>query len=89
MRSKSIIATLVGAGLVAGGAAAWRGHLEGPYGIAHATAMTSPAGVAAPAANPLSSSLPLNGFSELVAKYGPAVVNITIGGRSLTALKKL
>ena len=81
MKSKSIIATLVGAGLIAGGAAAWRGHLEGPYGIAHATApATAAPQVAAPAANPLSSSLPLNGFSALVAKYGPAVVNITVEG---------
>jgi len=79
MKSKSIIATLVAAGLVAGGAAAWRGHLEGPYAVAHAAAMDTVGGVAAPAANPRSSSLPLNGFSQLVAQYGPAVVNITVG----------
>ncbi len=54
MKSKSIIATLVAAGLVAGGAAAWRGQLEGPYAIAHATPMATAAGVAAPAANPRS-----------------------------------
>jgi len=85
MRSKSIIATLVAAGLVAGGAAAWRGHLEGPYAIAHATTLTTASGVAAPAANPRSSSLPLNGFSDLVAKYGPAVVNITVEGNAKVA----
>ena len=55
MKSKSIIAALVAAGLVAGGAAAWRGHLEGPYGVAHAAAATAPSGVAATAANPRSS----------------------------------
>src|SRR6185437_12116663 len=85
MRSKTIIATLVAAGLVAGGAAAWRGQLEGPYGIAHASTKTTPDRVAAPAANPLSSSLPLNGFSALVAKYGPAVVNITVEGTAKMA----
>jgi serine protease Do len=85
MKSKSIIATLVAAGLVAGGAAAWRGHLEGPYALAHAAALTTPSGVAAPAANPRSSSLPLNGFSDLVAKYGPAVVNITVEGSAKVA----
>ncbi|HSN19372.1 MAG TPA: DegQ family serine endoprotease [Usitatibacter sp.] len=85
MKSKSIIATLVAAGLVAGGAAAWRGHLEGPYAIANAAAVNSAGGVAAPAANPRSSSLPLNGFSELVAKYGPAVVNITVEGNAKVA----
>ncbi|HET7548403.1 MAG TPA: DegQ family serine endoprotease [Usitatibacter sp.] len=85
MKSKSIIATLVAAGLVAGGAAAWRGHLEGPYAIAHAAAMDTVGGVAAPAANPRSSSLPLNGFSQLVAQYGPAVVNITVEGSAKVA----
>ena len=57
MKSKTIISTLVAAGLVAGGAAAWRGHLEGPYGIAHAQPAVA-AGVAVPAADPRSSSLP-------------------------------
>jgi serine protease Do len=85
MKSKSIIATLVAAGLVAGGAAAWRGHLEGPYAVAHAAARDTAGGVAAPAANPRASSLPLNGFSELVQKYGPAVVNITVEGSTKVA----
>jgi len=85
MKSKSIIATLVAAGLVAGGAAAWHGHLEGPYAMAHAATLTTPSGVAAPAANPRASSLPLNGFSDLVAKYGPAVVNITVEGSAKVA----
>jgi serine protease Do len=85
MRSKTIIAILVAAGLGAGGAAAWRGHLEGPYAMAHAATLTTPSGVAAPAANPRASSLPLNGFSDLVAKYGPAVVNITVEGSTKVA----
>ena len=84
MKSKTLIATLVGAGLIAGGAAAWRGELEGPYALAHAQPVTA-AGVAAPAANPRASSLPLNGFSELVAQYGPAVVNVTVEGTAKVA----
>jgi len=84
MKSRTIIATLVGAGLIAGGAAAWRGELEGPYGLAHANPITA-AGVAAPAANPRASALPLNGFSELVAQYGPAVVNVTVEGTAKVA----
>jgi serine protease Do len=84
MKSKTIISTLVAAGLIAGGAAAWRGHLEGPYGIAHAQPAVA-AGVAAPAADPRSSSLPLNGFTDLVAHYGPAVVNVTVEGTATVA----
>jgi serine protease Do len=84
MKSKTLIATLVGAGLIAGGAAAWRGNLEGPYALANAQPVTA-AGVAAPAANPRASSLPLNGFSELVSQYGPAVVNVTVEGTAKVA----
>src|SRR6185437_10022657 len=76
--------SLVAAGLVAGGAAAWRGQLEGPYGVAHANPILA-AGVAAPVANPRASSLPLNGFSALVAQYGPAVVNVTVEGTAKVA----
>src|SRR6185437_10469913 len=36
MRSRTLVATLVAAGLIAGGAAAWHGQLEGPFGLAHA-----------------------------------------------------
>ena len=84
MKSQTIIGTLVAAGLIAGGAAAWRGHLEGPYGVAHANPVTT-AGVAAPAANPRATSLPLNGFTDLVANYGPAVVNVTVEGTAKVA----
>jgi len=83
MRSRTLVATLVAAGLIAGGAAAWHGQLEGPFGLAHAA--QSVAGVAAPAANPRSSSLPLNGFTDLVAQYGPAVVNVTVEGTTKVA----
>jgi len=80
MKSRTLISTLVAAGLIAGGAAAWHGQLEGPYGIAHAAPSEAAHGVAAPVANPRSSSLPLNGFTELVANYGPAVVNVRVEG---------
>ncbi len=79
MKSKTIVGALVAAGVIAGGAAAWRGHLDGPFTEAHANPVTA-AGVAAPAANPRATSLPLNGFTDLVKQYGPAVVNITVEG---------
>ncbi len=79
MKSRTIVGALLSAGVIAAGAAAWRGQLEGPYGQAHAQPALA-AGVAAPAANPAASALPLNGFTALVKQYGPAVVNITIEG---------
>ena len=48
-------------------------------GVIGAHAAT-PAGVAAPAANPSATMLPLNGFSEIVKKAGPAVVNVSVNG---------
>jgi len=85
MKSRTLVATLAAAGLIAGGAAAWHGQLEGPYGLAHAAQSTAAPGVAAPAANPRASSLPLNGFTDLVAQYGPAVVNVTVEGTTKVA----
>src|SRR6185437_16001946 len=85
MKSRTLVATLAAAGLIAGGAAAWHGQLEGPYGVAHAAQSTAAPGVAAPAANPRASSLPLNGFTDLVAQYGPAVVNVTVEGTTKVA----
>ena len=85
MKSRTLVATLVAAGLIAGGAAAWHGQLEGPFGLAHAAQSAAAPGVAAPAANPRASSLPLNGFTDLVADYGPAVVNITVEGTTKVA----
>ena len=85
MKSRTLAATLVAAGLIAGGAAAWHGQLDGPYGVAHAAQSTAAPGVAAPAANPRASSLPLNGFTDLVAQYGPAVVNVTVEGTTKVA----
>jgi serine protease Do len=80
MKSRTLVASLVAAGLIAGGAAAWHGQLEGPFGTANAAQSTAAPGVAAPVANPHSSSLPLNGFTDLVQQNGPAVVNIMVEG---------
>ena len=85
MKSRTLVASLVAAGLIAGGAAAWRGQLEGPFGMAHAAQSTAAPGVAAPAANPRASALPLNGFTDLVSTYGPAVVNVTVEGTTKVA----
>jgi serine protease Do len=74
-----LLGALVAAGIVATGAAAYRGHIEAPFSQAHAAPVAA-GGVAAPAANPGANSLPLNGFSELVATQGPAVVNISVMG---------
>jgi serine protease Do len=82
MKAKVLVGALVAAGVIGTGAAAYNGHL--PVGQAQATPSTD-AGVAAPAANPLSTTLPLNGFSELVKQHGPAVVNVSVSGMTKTA----
>jgi serine protease Do len=79
MKAKALLGALVAAGIVATGAAAYRGQIEAPFSQAHA-APAAAGGVAAPAANPAASALPLNGFSEIVATQGPAVVNISVQG---------
>ena len=81
MKAKALVGALAAAGIVAAGAAGWHEHLRAPFSEAHAaSAIASPAAVAAPAANPAATSLPLNGFTELVAAYGPAVVNVSVSG---------
>ena len=82
MKVKALIAALVAAGVVGTGAAAWRGQL--PTAGVNATPVAA-AAVAAPAANPTATSLPLNGFTELVQKYGPAVVNVSVSGMAKTS----
>jgi serine protease Do len=79
MRTKMLVGALVAAGVIGGGAVTWHDHFNAPIASAHAA--TAPAtGVAAPAANPNATTLPLNGFSDLVKRYGPAVVNISVEG---------
>ena len=76
MKTRALVGALIAAGVIGGGVGA---AMEAPFGHAQA-APYSAAGVAAPVANPSSSTLPLNGFTELVRKYGPAVVNVSVEG---------
>ncbi|MGE5616210.1 MAG: trypsin-like peptidase domain-containing protein, partial [Bacillota bacterium] len=78
---KAIVAALAAAGIVGAGVGVWHGDLA-PFRQARAdtAAPFVAAGVAAPAANPAATSLPLTGFTELVKQYGPAVVNISVEG---------
>ena len=84
MKARALVGALVAAGLVGTGAAAYRGYVEAPFAQAHANPMVV-AGVAAPAANPAATRLPLNGFTDLVAKAGPAVVNVSVEGTTKTS----
>jgi serine protease Do len=79
MKSRVLVGALVAAGVIATGAGALRGQLDAPFTQAQASPVTA-AGVAAPAANPAATSLPLNGFTDLVATSGPAVVNVSVIG---------
>jgi serine protease Do len=81
MNSKVLVGALVAAGVLGAGAATY-GGFQAPLGSANAANATpvAIAGVAAPAANPNATMLPLNGFSDLVKKYGPAVVNVSVEG---------
>ncbi len=76
MKAKVLVGALVAAGVIGTGAAAYRGQLEAPMSQARANPVLM-AGVATPAASG-GASLPLNGFSELVKKVGPAVVNVSV-----------
>jgi serine protease Do len=78
MNAKVLVGALVAAGVIGAGAAAYRGQIDAPFSQAHASPIV--AGVAASAANPSSTNLPLNGFSALVKQYGPAVVNVSVDG---------
>jgi serine protease Do len=84
MRTKRLAGALVAAGIIGGGAIAWHDRVELP--VSSASAATAPStGVAAPAANPGATTLPLNGFTDLVKRYGPAVVNISVEGTRTVA----
>ena len=75
MKTRTLIGAMVAAGIVGGGLGA---AIE-PVAKAHASPALV-AGVAAPAANPNATTLPLTGFSELVKRHGPAVVNVSVEG---------
>jgi serine protease Do len=80
MKPNVLVAALVAAGILGTGVAAYRGNIDAPIAQAHAASTVTAAGVAAPAANPSATSLPLNGFTDLVANAGPAVVNVSVRG---------
>jgi serine protease Do len=79
MKTRTLVGALIAAGAIGAGAAQWHGHFDIPFSSAQAATAAS-TGVAAPAANPGATTLPLNGFTDLVKRYGPAVVNITVEG---------
>ena len=67
MNAKVLVGALVAAGVI--GSVGAIKQLDAPFSAAHAATTTAPVGVAAPAANPGATMLPLNGFSDLVKKY--------------------
>ena len=86
MISRTLIGAMATAGVIGVGAgAAWHEHLM-PFTQAHAQPVLA-AGVAAPAANPHATSLPLTGFTELVREYGPAVVNVSVSGTQKASMQ--
>jgi serine protease Do len=78
MQAKTLVGALVAAGIIGTGVAAYQGRIDAPFSHAYANPVTT-AGVATPVGNP-GASLPLNGFSELVKRVGPAVVNVSVNG---------
>ena len=83
MRPNLLVAALVAAGVIGTGVAAYNGHIGAPFAnasAASAAAIPAAAAVAPPAANPSATTLPLTGFTELVKRYGPAVVNVSVEG---------
>ena len=81
MSPRILVGALVAAGVIGTGMAAYEGRIQAPVALAHATpAAEAPAAVAASVANPSATTLPLNGFTDLVKRYGPAVVNVSVDG---------
>src|SRR4051812_49620696 len=78
MKTNVLVGALIAAGVL--GAAGASRHFEVPFINAQAAAITAPMSVAASAANPASTTLPLTGFTDLVKRYGPAVVNVSVEG---------
>ncbi|HEX5129327.1 MAG TPA: Do family serine endopeptidase [Usitatibacter sp.] len=76
MKTRTLVGALVAAGVIGGGIGA---AIE-PISSAHASPAIAAAGVATPAASPGATALPLTGFSELVKRHGPAVVNVSVEG---------
>ena len=88
MQQKLLIRSLIAAGLVAASVA---GYVRaGAPSAAQPNAIAAPAAVAAPttvAAPGAMAQLP--GFSWIVEKYGPAVVNVSVEGKSAAAVPEM
>ncbi len=89
MKAKVLVGLLVTAGILGTAAAAWQGRIPAPFSVAHASADAPAARASAPAARPaaapMAAGLPADGFTSIVADYGPAVVNVTIEGTTKVA----
>jgi serine protease Do len=79
MKTRALVGALVAAGVIGTGVAAYNGRIDAPVSQAHANPVAL-GGVATPAGNPGATTLPLNGFTEIVKKAGPAVVNVSVNG---------
>ena len=87
MKPRNVAAALAAAGVIGAGAGAvFHEQVKAPFAQAQANPVMA-GGVAAPAANPAATSLPLTGFTELVRAYGPAVVNISTQGTQRAGLQ--
>src|SRR5688500_6177314 len=75
MKTRTLVGALIAAGVIGGGV----GAAIDPIPQANASPALA-AGVASPAASPGATALPLTGFSELVKRHGPAVVNVSVEG---------
>jgi serine protease Do len=74
MQQKLLIRSLIAAGLIGASVA---GYVSAGAPAAHPNATAAPAAVATPAA-----TAQLPGFSWIVEKYGPAVVNVSVEGKT-------
>ena len=83
MQPRVLVGALVAAGIIGTGVASYQGRIDAPFSSAHANPVMA-AGVATPAGNPGAASLPLTGFSDLVKRVGPAVVNVNTNGMRKT-----
>jgi len=81
LKSKRLVAALIAAGVLGGAGMAAVEHLHTPV---HA----QPVAAAAPApALPATATVAMPNFSAITARYGPAVVNITVSGTRKVALR--
>ncbi len=89
MQQKLLIRSLIAAGLVAASVAGYV-RAGGPPAAAPANATAAPTAIAAPAAAVApAATAQLPGFSWIVEKYGPAVVNVSVEGKATAAAPEM